>query len=264
MGTSTRIFALLLAIGFFASPLSAVETKPAVFNEVGVVERIGKTVDLSTSLVNESGKSVALSTFFNQSSVPVIVVPMYYTCPMLCQLIADGLVAGINKSNLKLGQDFRIVSVSISPNDTPESAIRFRSSYTAKLDPKQSKLDWHFLTGSTESVHKLTDSVGYYFKPDENGEIAHQAAIIILSPNGKIVRYLYGIEFKPRDLSFALKEAKKGKGQPTIDQLILYCYKYDSASRSYALQAVNVMRLGGLVTIVFIGFIIFGLKLKKK
>ncbi len=264
MRNKSGLIACVWAILLGLTPLHAAETKPPVFNEVGVVERIGATLDLSVELVNESGTRVPLKSFFSDPNVPVIIAPMYYSCPMLCQLIADGLVAGISESKLELGRDFKVLSVSIDPEDTPKSASQFRDKYTGKLGEAHIKAEWHFLTGDSKSMHTLTDQLGFYYKPDDQGEIAHQAAIMVVTPQGKIVRYLYGIDYKPRTLSFALKEAKVGKGQATIDQLILYCYKYDPTSRSYTLQAKNIMRLGGILTVLFIAFVIFGLKVKKK
>jgi len=197
---------------------------------------------------DEDGREVRLGDFF-RAGKPVILNLGYYGCPMLCGLVANGLVAGLKDLPWNAGQEFGVVTVSIDPNETPTLARLKKQSYLRELGRPVAAAGWHFLTGREADIRALTEAVGFGFRwNEERREFAHAAVLIVLTPQGTVSRYLYGIEFDARTLRLSLVEAAEGKVGSPLDRILLYCFHYDASERRYALAAVKLMRAGGLVT----------------
>ena len=200
------------------------------------------------------GKPVKLGDFFDGKR-PTLFVFAYHSCPMLCSLVLDAAVKSLNDVQWTVGDEFDVVSVSIDPKDTPETATKKRtqvvSSYArARGDTK----GWHFLTGDEANIRKVTDAVGFEYRYDaRQKQYAHPAAIYLLTPEGHVARYLYGIEFPPGDVRLGLLEATEGRSITTTERLLLFCYHYDPQGKKYSLVAMNVMRLGGAATVLGMG-----------
>ena len=250
----------LIGTALLALPvgLRADDKLPPELEGVGVVERLGNRVDLDLEFVNESGRPVKLREYFS-SGKPVLLTLAYYTCPMLCSLILNGETSALKDVAWTPGEQFEVVTVSFDPRDTPELARQKKANYL-EMYGKPGAGGWHFLTDYNENVKKLADQVGFHYKWDPQQEqFAHTAAIMFLTPDGRMSRYLYGIKFTPRDVRLALTEAGEGKMGSTVDKLLLYCFHYDPSAKGYTLFAINVMRAGGALTVVILVLVILRL-----
>lgn len=185
---------------------------------------------------------------------PVILTLNYYRCPMLCGLQLNGVVAGMEELDWTPGVEFEMVTVSIDPLETPELAKAKKDNYLRRYQRPAAARGWHFLTGRQVNIERLAETVGFGYTYDVvSGQYAHAAAIFVITPDGRVARYLYGIEYPPKSLKLALMEASKGEIGSALDQLIMYCYHYDPASRRYAPVAMNIMRVGGGATALVLG-----------
>ncbi|MEM6647865.1 MAG: SCO family protein [Bacteroidota bacterium] len=244
--------------GAAAAPLgqnrpASAEVMPDAFADVGITERLGEAVPLDLPLVNAAGETTVLRDYLGADK-PVVLAYVYHACPMLCSLVLDGLSASIEGTDLVPGSDYEVLAVSFDTRDTPADAAAARSKYLAKTDQVGVEDGWHFLTASEEAIGRLTRATGFGFKWDQRQqEYVHNAALIFLSPDGTITRYLYGIEYPPPDFRKAILEASEGTVGSTLDQILLYCFVYDPTANSYVLHALNVMKVGGLLTLAFVG-----------
>jgi protein SCO1/2 len=227
---------------------------PAELQGVDIVEHLGGPLPRDAAFRDTDGKPVKLGDFFDGKR-PTLFVFAYHSCPMLCSLVLDAAVRSLNDVQWTVGDEFDVVSVSIDPKDTPETATKKRaqvvSSYTrSRGDTK----GWHFLTGDEANIRKVTDAVGFEYRYDaRQKQYAHPAAIYLLTPEGHVARYLYGIEFPPGDVRLGLLEATEGRSISTTERLLLFCYHYDPQGKKYSLVAMNVMRLGGAATVFGMG-----------
>jgi len=200
-----------------------------------------------------NGEEITLQQYFNDGK-PVILILGYYTCPMLCNLVFNGVSEAIKESDWTLGDQFRIITVSIDSSETDLVASAKKKNYLREIGRYKDEYAWLFLTGAADQSSRLAEAIGFgYFYDEEIEQYAHPALLTILSPGGKITRYFYGIEFKERDLRLALMEASEGRIGSTLDRLILYCYHYDSEAGGYVAVAGNIMKLGGLLTLILFG-----------
>jgi protein SCO1/2 len=243
----------LLAIG----ALSAEPSLPPQLDGVGIQEKLGNPVDLDLMFTNERGYQVPLRSFFHKDK-PVILNLVYYACPMLCNLVLNGQTQVLREVPWTPGEEFEIVTVSIDPSEMFDLAVRKKQMYLESYGKPAT--GWHFLTDYKGNVKKLAQQVGFNYRWDEKTQqFAHAAAIMFLTPEGKVSRYLYGIRFKTRDVRLALTEASESKLGVTVDKLLLFCFHYDPAARSYVLFARNLMRGGGVLTVFILGAILFRL-----
>ncbi|MGE5246780.1 MAG: SCO family protein [Verrucomicrobiota bacterium] len=231
----------------------AEDPQDKVLRAVGVDERLGSRVPLDLPFAEASGKKVRLGDYFHGG--PVILTLNYYTCPMLCPLTFRSLAATMsNLKGLSLSKDYRVVTVSINPEEFPEIA-RAKANETHALVPGLARGDdrWPFLYGDADSIRRLTESVGYRYQK-VGSDFAHPAVAVVLTPDGVISRYLYGIAIPPLDLKLALIEAAGGKigASSAANVIVLYCFHYDPVGKKYALVAMNVMKLAGAITLVFL------------
>jgi len=230
---------------------------PPELENVSVVEQIGRNVDLNLTFTAENGYPVKLGDFFHAGR-PVILDLVYYSCPMLCNLVLNAQTSTMRQIPWTAGGEFEVVTISFDPTETFELARGKKAAYLASYErPTEG---WHFLADREGNAKKLADQLGFRYTYDESTrQYAHQAAIMILTPEGKVSRYLYGIEFRPRDLRLALTEASQGKSQLSLDRLLLFCFHYDPLARSYVPFATNLMRAGGVLVIGVLGLFLWRL-----
>ena len=225
-----------------------VEQVPEALEEVGITEHLDAKLPMDLEFRDEDGITVTLGSFFDGER-PVILTLNYYRCPMLCGLMLNGLVDGLDQMEWTPGQEFEIVTVSINPLETPALAKEKKQNYIKRYGRPSAMSGWHFLTGREPEIDRLAETVGFRFVYDPvEKQYAHAAAIFVCTPDGRVARYLYGIEYPPKRLKLGLLEASEGKIGSTLDQLILYCYHYDPSSRRYSPVAMNIMRVGGGAT----------------
>lgn len=245
-----------------AARLLAEPSLPAELEGVGIVERIGRDVDKSLSFTNEDGYRVELGSFFHQGR-PVLLNLVYYTCPMLCNLLLNGQTNTLRQIPWTPGNEFEIVTISIDSTETPKLAAQKKRTYLASYG--RPAPGWHFLVDRDGNSKKLAEQVGFHYRYDERQQqYAHAAAVMILTPEGKLSRYLYGVQFKARDLRLALTEASEGKTGSAVDRLLLFCFHYDPQARSYVLFATNFMRAGGIAVVLVLGGALLSLWRKEK
>ena len=230
---------------------SATET-PNELKNVRVTEHLDAQVPLDLPFVDSSGKPVHLRDLFDGVR-PVILTVNYSNCPMLCSLQLNGLFTGLQGVPWNIGQNYQMITVSMDPTETPARAERTKQKYLDLYGRPGVGGGWHVLTGRDQEIHRLTDAVGYHYAYDKvQKQYAHPAVVMILKPNGRVSRYLYGIEYDPQTLRLAMVEAAAGKIGSTTDQVLLFCYHYDATRGRYAPAAMKVMQVGGLATVLAI------------
>ena len=235
------------------------ETLPAALVDVGIDERLGEQVPLDAAFLDETGRSVRLSEYF-QAGRPVLLNLAYYQCPMLCNMVLSGMLGGMKKMSWVPGKEYEVVTVSIDSREGPELAAAKKASHIQELGKPGAEKGWHFLTGKETDIKRLADAIGfrYHFNPASN-DFAHAAGIFTISPQGKISRYLYGVEYRSKDLRLALLDASEGKSLSFGDQIIMFCFRYDADARSYVLFARNFMRGGGYVVVAALALLMGGM-----
>jgi protein SCO1 len=220
--------------------------------EIGFDQRLGEQVPLDLTFRDEVGAPVLLRSYFGDK--PVIMLLTYYNCTMLCPLLLDGLVRTMRGIAFDVGKQFNVLTVSINPREGPLIASQRRDLYIQRYGRRGAEGGWHFLTGEEQSIRSLAETVGFRYVYDaKKDEYAHATGILILTPEGKVSRYLYGVDFSPRDLRLALVEAAANTIGSPVDQLLLYCYHYDPLTGKYGLIIMNVIRVAGFATVLALG-----------
>ena len=226
--------------------------KPAFLNEVGIDQRIGEPIPLDLVFRDETGADVTLGDYFHKK--PVILTLVYFECPMLCSEILNGLTRSIRPLAFTPGNEFDIVTVSFNPRETPELARAKKELYLNMYDRPEAETGWHFLTGDPSSIEALTEAAGFRYTYDEQtGQFAHGSTIMVVTPEGILSHYYFGIEYPTNDLRLSLIEASENKIGTIYDQILLYCYHYDPVTGKYGVMVMNVLRLGGVATIMIMG-----------
>ena len=245
----------------FTAPLSVPPPGPAasqripILNDVSIDQKLNSHVPAGVALVDEQGRDVKLGDFFGKR--PVLLVLAYYECPMLCSEVLSAMVGSIETLSFNPGRDFEVVVVSFNPGDTPAQAAEKKRTYLKRYGRVGTEDGFHFLTGRQESITQLTEAVGFHYAFDKSiGQYAHPAVLHVLTADGRLSRYLYGIDFPPRDLRLALVEAADGKIGTKVDQFLLYCYHYDPQTGKYGFAILNAVRLGGLLTVALMAMFI--------
>jgi len=243
---------ILAVIIHTGSQVSAEGTDQTVFDVVRFDQRMGAQIPLDVTFRDHTGKRAALSQFFGKR--PVILNLVYYQCPMLCTLSMNGMVRGLRPLNLIPGKDFEILTISFDPSETAELAAAKRQTYLKQYGRPSAETGWHFLTGDKRGIDQVCEAVGFHYAYDkQTRQFAHPGGLVILTPDGKVARYLFDVEYAPRDLRLSLVEASNRRiGSPT-DRLLLMCYGYDPAAGKYALLVMNLVRIGGFLTVAAIG-----------
>ena len=232
---------------------------PAPLKKVGIDQKLGEQIPLDTVFKNEDGQQVPLGNYF-QTNRPVILTLVYYECPMLCNQVLNGLTGSLKGISLEPGKDYEIVAISFDAreNGKADLAKNKKASYAERLGKPGSIEGMHFLTGSQESIDKVAQAVGFnYYWDTKTEQFAHVGGIMIATPDGKLSRYMYGIDYSPKDLKFGLMDsAKENIGSPA-EQLLLYCYHYDPSTGTYGFAIMRALRIGGLVTLAALGAMVF-------
>jgi protein SCO1/2 len=248
--------ATLVAWMGLAQNAYAEDLPPKEFDGVGITEHLGDTLPLELTFKDSTGKTVQIGDYLDGDR-PVILTLVYYNCPMLCNMILNGLIEGMADLEWTTASDFQVISVSIDAREGPELAAKKKISYLEQYAKPNAGQGWHFLTGERDNIKALAEAVGFGFKYDaDRMEYAHGAAIFMVSPKGKLTRYLYGVQFPAKQLKLALTEAGEGKLGSAVDQFVLRCYHFDPDSRKYGIYVWGVMRAGGLLTILLVGLML--------
>jgi protein SCO1/2 len=227
--------------------------QPADLQKVAFDQRLNAQIPLDAVFKDEAGRDVTLGSYFRHGR-PVLLTLVYYDCPMLCTLVLNGLAGAMKGMSLEPGTDYELVTVSFNPRETPTLAAAKKATYIKRYGHPEAGEAWHFLTGNGESIKRLTEAVGFHYVYDEaTGQYAHATGIMIATADGHLSKYLYGIEYAPREIRMALVDASDGKIGTPVDRVLLYCYHYDPKTGKYGLVVLNVIRLAGLVTVVVLG-----------
>ena len=234
--------------------------------DVGIDQKLNSQVPLNLSFRDESGQPVTLGNYFNNR--PVILSLVYFSCPMLCPRVVQGMAKTLNLVTLNMGKDYSVLTVSFDPKDTPGTAAERKREWLQALDKRNDRQAWHFLTGDPNAIAALTQSVGFRYNWDpESHMFAHATGIMVLTPEGKVSKYFYGTEYPPADLRLGLVDASHDKIGSAVDQILLFCCKYNAVSGKYDLLVSRVLAIGGGVTLIAIGaflLILFRVAPKKK
>jgi protein SCO1/2 len=225
---------------------------PAALKDIGIDQKLNAQLPLDLVFRNETGEQVKLGDYFGKK--PVVIALVYYECPMLCNQVLNGMISSFKVMAFAPGQEFDVVTVSFDNRETPAQAAAKKRTYVGYLPEAKragANAGWHFLTGDEKNIHALTDAIGFRFRFDEaTNQFAHASAIYVATPQGRLARYFYGIEYAPRDLRLGLIEASENKIGSAMDQVLLYCYHYDPATGKYGAAVINLIRLGGVVTLL--------------
>ncbi len=240
---------------------------PEIMKKVGIEQRLNEQIPLDTEFKNEEGKTVKLGEYFGKR--PVILALVYYECPMLCNEVLNGLTGSLKGLTFSAGKDFDVLAISFDAreNDKPDLAKRKKEGYLERYQRQGSENGWHFLTGTQDSIDKITKAVGFNYEYDkETDQFAHNGGIMVITPEGKISRYFYGIDYAPKDLKFSVMDSSQEKIGNPAEQLLLYCYHYDPSKGKYGLQILSVMRLLSVAMLIGLGtvFLVYWRKNKKK
>jgi protein SCO1/2 len=222
---------------------------PEELKGVDIVEHLNEPLPLDTRFTDDAGNQVVLRDYF-KGERPVLLQLGYNKCPMLCNLVLNGAFDGLKGVDWMPGKEFEVLSVSIDPTETAALAKAKKESYLAEFDRPGAGQGVHFLTGSELMSKSVADAVGFQFRRQENGDYAHAAVLVLVTPEGRISRYMYGTKFEPADLRMGLLEASEGRIGTTLDRFILWCHIYDADARGYVLQARRVMSIGGAITVL--------------
>ena len=239
---------------------------PKALTGVGIDQKLNQQLPLDLVLKNENGESVKLGDYFGKK--PVVLALVYYQCPMLCNQMLNGMVTAFRVMSFAPGKEFEVVTVSFDPRETPQLAAAKKQTYVDYL-PEEKRASavagWHFLTADEASIARITDAVGFrYHWDDATNQFAHASAIYVATPGGKLARYFYGIEYAPRDLRLGLIEAAENKIGSPVDQLLLYCYHYDPATGKYGAAVMNMMRVGGVITLIALAILLLTLRRRSR
>jgi protein SCO1 len=233
------------------------QVSPADLSNVGIDQRLDQPLPLDLQFKDETGRTVKLGDYFRPGR-PVILNLVYYTCPMLCGEELAGEASALGVLRFTPGNEYEVVSVSFNPDETPKDAAEKKQIYIARMNEhmehKTNGDGWHFLTGQQPEIKQLAEAVGFHYRRDpRTGQFIHAAAIMIVTPAGKIAQYYYGVEFSPKDIRLGLIEASQDKIGTLVDQVVLYCYHYDPNTGKYGAVVTNIMRVAGAATVLVLG-----------
>jgi protein SCO1/2 len=231
---------------------------PPTLQKVGIEQHLNEQVPLDAVFKNEDGSEVKIGDYFGKR--PVILALVYYECPMLCNEVLNGLTGTLKGLSLDTGKDFDVVAISFDAreNDKPDLAKNKKESYMKRYGRPGTENGWHFLTGTQSEIDKVANAVGFKYVYDaQTNQFAHAGGVMIITPQGKISRYLYGIDYAPKDVKFAVMESAENRIGNPAEQLMLYCYHYDPATGKYGLSILKVIRIFGIVTLIGLGTMFF-------
>jgi protein SCO1 len=230
--------------------------RPPGLKDVGIQQNLNQQIPPDLTFQDDLGRPVRLGDYFGKK--PLILNLVYYNCPMLCGEVLSGLESALRVLKFDVGKEFDVITVSFDPRETPEMAAKKKAEFLRRYKRAGAEQGWHFLVGKQDAVNALTNAAGFQYDYDpKTQQFAHATAIMVLTPEGKIAQYHYGVEYSPKDLRLGLVEAGQGKIGTVADQLLLYCYHYDPEKGKYSATILRVLRLAGLATMLFLGTFIF-------
>jgi protein SCO1/2 len=240
----------------FVDPLQNIGQRPELLKQVGIDQKLNDEIPLDLKFRDEHGQPVTLAQYFG--SKPVILTLVYYNCPMLCTQVLNGLDRTLKEIPMSIGKDFNVVTVSIDPSERPKLAEAKQAMYTGMYGRPGAAEGWHFLTGDEPEIKQLAQAVGFRYAYDsESKQFAHASLIMMLTPEGRLSRYFYGIQYPERDIRLGLEEASQGKISSPVDQILLFCYHYDPHTGKYGLLISRVIQLSGGLTVLIGGIFLF-------
>ena len=256
---------MAMAQGMAGPVYKSATPPPQILSNIGIDQNLKQQVPLDVPFKDENGRDVKLSDYFG--SKPVILSLVYYECPMLCTETLNGMVTAFKLLKFDVGQEFNVVTISFDARETPALATEKKKNYLRQYGRPGAEQGWHFLTGPQSSIDAVTKSVGFHYAWDQSTQqFAHATALMLLTPDGKIAQYYYGVEFSPRDMRFGIIEASQGKTGTVVDQVLLYCFHYDPRSGKYGAIITRIVQLAGGVTVLLLGgfmFLMFRLEPKR-
>ena len=234
---------------------------PPALKEVGIDQRLNEQVPLDAVFKDDQGREVRLGEYFKGK--PVMLALVYYSCPMLCNQILNGMLSSVRQVSFDAGEEYQIVAISFDSRETPELAATKKQTYVKAYNRANGNAGWHFLTGDETNIKRVTSAVGFRYKwDDKTNQFAHASGMFVLTAEGKLARYFYGIEYRPRDVRLGLVEASQNHIGTPVDTLMLYCYHYDPAKGKYGASVFNAMKVAGVITVgLIIGML---LKLRRR
>jgi protein SCO1 len=250
-----RLFARRLPALALAATIIRAENPPNLppnLQGIGIEQQIGSQVPLETVFRDETGIPVPLRGFFGGK--PVLFAPVYYRCPLLCSQILHGIVAGLRPISLKPGQDFEVLAISFDPADTSIAAAEKRNQYSKSYSKSAGTRGWHFLVGNQTAIRAVMQSNGFHYRWDPvNKMFIHASGVMILTPEGRVARYLYGVEYEPKDLKLGLIEASHNRIGSPVDQILLFCYHFDPKTGKYGAVVINTLKIGAILVLTLMG-----------
>jgi protein SCO1/2 len=243
----------LCALTALASAAGAQPPKlPASLQGIGITQRLGEAVPANVPFTDESGRTVTLGGI--APGRPILLAMVYYRCTMLCNQILNGVVRGLRPLALQPGRDFDVVAISIDPHEDSAIAAAKRDRYVASYSKHDSGAGWHFLTGRESDIRQVADAVGFKYRYDPATQLfLHASGVMALTPERRVSRYFYGVEYEPKDLKLGLIEASGGRIGSKVDQILLFCYHYDPSEGKYTASVINLLRAGAVATMVLLG-----------
>ena len=229
---------------------------PPQFQEVTFAQRLNERLPLEASFRDETGRIVSLGEYFGTK--PVVLSFVYYQCPMLCSQTMNGISSALKVVPFAPGKDFEVVLISFDPRDTPEAANAKKQAHLKHWSAENTADGWHFLTGDEATIRQVTSAAGFTYKwEEESGQYAHVSGLLTATPDGRLSRYFYGVEYSPKELRLALVESGEGRIGSLVEELLLYCFQYDPTSGRYGAVVMNLVRLGGIITLAFVAAFVF-------
>lgn len=260
---ATLLTVILAAVPAWGQPAPMIPGPPKVLEKVGIDQNLNAQVPADIVFRDDAGLQVRLGDYFGKK--PIVLSLVYYECPMLCGIALNGMTKAFKPMNLSVGPDYTVVAVSFDPRETPELAAAKKANYVKSYGRNGAAEGWHFLTGDTESIRRLTEAVGFHYTWDQaTQQYAHTIALIVLTPDGRISRYLYGVDYAPRDLRLALVEASQHRIGTLADKVLLLCYHYDPLTGRYGFAITTALRVGAVLTLALLaGFVTYRLRRDK-
>jgi protein SCO1/2 len=251
------VLAATSAMAQFLSEPSVKGALPPGLSKVGIDQRLNEQVPLDLHFKDEQGRVVRLGDYFHNGR-PVIISLVYYNCPMLCGEVLNGMSAAFKVLKFTPGKEYEVITLSIDPREKPELAAAKKRSYIERLDRPGAEAGWHFLTGERPQIDALADAIGWHYQYDPKiDQFAHAAGIVLVTPQGRISQYYYGIEFSARDMRLGIIQASGNRIGSLADQVLLYCYHYDPRTGKYGAVIYNIVRLAGAATVLILGSFLF-------
>jgi protein SCO1/2 len=264
--TSLVLAAVLCGVAsaqFFTPPETKTVSPPGL-EGVGIDQRLNEQVPLDLTFKDEQGRTVRLGDYFHEGR-PVILNLVYYQCPMLCTEVLNGLTSALKVIKFVPGNQFEVVTLSIDPRETPQLAANKKEMYLKRLGNPDAAKGWHFLTGEQTQITALAAAVGWRYRYDPKlDQFVHAAGIMLITPQGKIAQYYYGVEFSAKDMRLGIVEASQNRIGSLADEVLLYCYHYDPRTGRYGATITNIVRLAGVATVIVLGGVIVLLFRKEK